>query len=129
MADLSVFLAPLQNLLGTFQKERHYRSDKKDAALLAIQKALIETKKYAEGSSGRKVVNREKEYELSQLWAEAAVKARHASQDLADRLNDKSLYWSDRFEWSREEILAKRIDFEAIERTIRELLMSSLTTA
>lgn len=27
MADLSMLLAPLQILLGTFQKERHYLSD------------------------------------------------------------------------------------------------------
>ena len=42
-----------------------------------------------------------------------------------DRLNDKSLYWSDKFQWSGEEILAKRIDFESIEKTIRELLKDS----
>lgn len=125
MADLLLLLAPLLNLLGIFQKERHYQSDKTDAALLAIQKALIETKKYAEVSSDRKVSNREKEYELSQLWAEASVKARHASEDLANRLNDKSLLWSATFEWSREEILAKRIDFDSIEGTIRELLSHS----
>ena len=48
-----------------------------------------------------------KEYELSQLWADAAIKARHASKDLAVRLNDKSAYWSEKLKWSREEVLAR----------------------
>lgn len=41
----SVFLAPLQGLLTTFQTERHYKNAKIDEALLAIKKALLESKK------------------------------------------------------------------------------------
>lgn len=43
--SLSVLFGPLQNLLGTFQSERHYADDKRDAALLSINKALIETRR------------------------------------------------------------------------------------
>lgn len=38
--SLSVLFGPLQNLLGTFQSERHYKDDKRDVALMAINKAL-----------------------------------------------------------------------------------------
>ncbi|WP_369160805.1 hypothetical protein [Candidatus Thiodiazotropha sp. LNASS1] len=119
----SVFLAPLQGLLSTFQSERHYKDNKKDEALHAIHAALLETKKYIELSDG--VEDREKEYQLAQLWAEASVKSRYASEELMMRLQDKSKYWSDTIEWSRDEILAKKIDFESIENQINELLGNS----
>ena len=119
MADFSVLLAPLQGLLTYFQEDHRVREEKKDAALLAIKTALIESRKYVELSGG---CDREKEYDLAQLWADAAVKARHASQDLAERLNDKSAYWSGNLEWSREEVLARRIDFASVEAAVNELL-------
>jgi len=119
----SVFLGPLQGLLSTFQSERHYKDDKKDEALNAIHKALLETKKYIELSNG--VEDREKEYKLAQLWADASVKSRHANQELMERLRDKSKYWADTIEWSREEVLEKKIDFESIEKQINELLNGS----
>ena len=116
----SVFLAPLQGILTTFQNERQYQCDKTDEALLAIKKALLESKKHIELYGDKK--DREKEYKLAQLWSDASVKARHASEDLANQLNDKSKYWSDSIEWSREEILDKKIDFPSIEKQIDELL-------
>lgn len=59
---------------------------------------------------------------MAQLWSDASVKARHASEELAIQLEDKSKYWSDNIEWSREEILGKKIDFPSIEKQIDELL-------
>ena len=115
-------LNPLQGLLTYFQKDRHVRDDKKDAALLAMKKALIESRKYVEFSEGKNCFDREKEYELAQLWADAAVKVRYASEDLAMRLNDKSAFWSDQFKWSRKEILERRIDFDSVEASINDLL-------
>ncbi len=117
-ADASLFLGPLETLLKYLQMDRHHRSEAKDAALLAINEALVATKKYIELTSE----NREEEYRLASLWGAAAVKARHASTELAVRLQDKSLYWSDRFKWSRNEVVKRRIDFDALERDFRELL-------
>lgn len=117
---VSVFFEPLTELLNVFQSERHHKDGKKDEALQAIYSALIETKKYVELSSG--VENREKEYELAQLWAKASIKARYASEELAGRLGDKSKLWSDSVKWSREEILSKEIDFQSIENTLTSLL-------
>lgn len=119
----SLFLTPLQGLLNTFQTERHYQDRKKDEALRAIQEALLETKKYIELSAGNE--NREREFDLAKLWADAAVKARHASEELAIRLNDKSKYWSQDFCWSEEEVLDKGIDFPTIEKQLDELLKDS----
>ena len=121
----SVFLAPLQGLLDTLQRERHHKSDKVDKALHSLHKALIETKRYIEESNGEKCYNRETEYKLSQLWADASVEARHASNDLVQQLHDKSLYWSDKIEWKRSEILEKKIDLESIETQIKSLLLNS----
>ena len=126
MTDLaSVFLAPLQGLLSTFQSERHYQDDKKDEALLAIQSALVKTKQYTENADFEKCFDRNKEFEIAELWANASVKARHASSELASRLNDKSKYWQSKIEWSREEVLGKQIDFESLEKTVTEMLTSS----
>jgi len=126
MSDVaSVLLSPLLSLLGTFQKERHYKDEKKDSALLAISNALTETKKYIEFNNGEKCADREQEYKLSQLWADAAVKSRYAAGDLAQRLQDKSLYWADNFEWSRDEVLERKIDLESVEKQVQELLKQS----
>lgn len=120
--DGSVLLGPLQELLSWFQKERHVKDEKKDVALHAINKAIIATKKYMEQSSGNKCFDRGEEFILSELWADAATKSRHASVDLAVRLNDKSAYWSDKLTWSREEVLVKRIDLESIHNEVSNLL-------
>lgn len=120
--SLSVLFRPLQNLLATFQSERHYSDAKRDEALLSINKALIETKRYIETSEGKNHFDCSKEYELAQLWAEAATKSRHASRELAERLQNKSLYWSEEFKWSRQEVLNKQIDIESIQEQVVNLL-------
>ena len=118
----SVLLSPLQGLLTTFQSERHHKEKQQDEALIAIQKALIATRQYIELSDGVKCADREKEYEISQLWAEASVKSRHASEDLAMRLNDKSLYWSDNIEWSSQEVMDKGITLEEMQLQVESML-------
>lgn len=120
--SLSVLFGPLQALLGKFQSERHYTDEKRDSALLAINKALIETKRYIEESDTTHALDRNQEYALAQLWAEAATKARYASTELAERLQNKSLYWSEDFKWSREEVLSKRIDIDSIHDEVLNLL-------
>ncbi len=120
--SLSVLFGPLQALLAKFQSERHYTDDKRDAALLAINKALIETKRYIETSEDAHRFDRDQEYAIAQLWAEAATKARYASAELATRLQNKSLYWSEELKWSREEVLSKQIDIDSIQDEVLSLL-------
>ena len=62
---LSVLFGPLQDLLNTFQSERRYADDKREAALFSINKALIETKHYIETTGGANSSERAKEYELA----------------------------------------------------------------
>jgi hypothetical protein len=119
---VSILFTPLQKLLDVFQSERHYKDAKKDAALIAINKALLETKRYLEESQGEGSFDRAQEYKLARLWADAATKARYASGDLAHRLNAKSLYWSEEFKWSSAEVLERRIDLESIQDQVTELL-------
>lgn len=118
-------ISPLQKLLDTFQRERHYKDQKKDEALLAIQHALIETRRYIEESGGVKCEDREREYELSQLWAQASVKARHASSALAVRLNDKSMYWADELQWSQADVEKRGIELAEIQKQISVLLQDA----
>lgn len=120
--ETSILLTSLQNLLTFFQKERHYKDDKKDAALEAINTALISTRQYIEESQGQKCHDRLREFEISRLWADAAVKSRHANEELAIRLNDKSAYWSDKLEWSEEERNIRKIDLISIQDEVKALL-------
>lgn len=120
--EASVLLGPLQSLLGWFQKNKQHQDAQKDVALEAINKALIASMKYSEEQSEPQTPNRDREFELAELWANAATKVRHASIELAERLQDKSVYWSRQIKWSREEILLKRIDFAAVQHEISLLL-------
>lgn len=92
--EASALLGPLQNLLAWFQKNRLHKDAQKDAALEAINKALIASMKYSEVQIESRAADRDREFELAELWANAATKVRHASIELAERLQDKSVYWS-----------------------------------
>ena len=120
--EATVFLGPLQNLLGWFQKNRMHKDEQKDAALEAINRALFASMKYVEEQQRSNLPNREREFELAELWANAAARVSHASSELSVRLQDKSVYWTKPIKWSRDEVLEKRIDFEAIQREIRQLI-------
>lgn len=120
--EATVLLGPLQNLLGWFQKNRMHKDEEKDAALEAINKALFASMKYVEEQQRSNHPIRDREFELAELWANAAAKARHASSELSVRLQDKSVYWTNPIRWSREEVLEKRIDFLTIQHEIRQLI-------
>ncbi len=121
-AEATALLGPLQNLLGWFQKNRMHKDAQKDAALQAINKALFASMKYVEDQKSSENPDRAREFELAELWANAATNVRHASGELAMRLQDKSIFWSKDIKWSREEVLLKRIDFEAVQHEIKQLL-------
>lgn len=120
--EATILLGPLQNLLSWFQKNRQHQDAQKDAALEAINKALFASMRYVEEQRESDASDRDREFELAELWANAAAKVRHASEDLAMRLQDKSVYWSTQIKWSRQEVLLKRIDFEAVQHEIKLLL-------
>ena len=121
-AELTVFLGPLQSLLAWLQKNRGVKDEQRTIALHAMNKALTATKKYIEFMGVNGPADREREFELAELWAAAATNARHASGALAERLNDKSLYWAEPLKWSKEEVLLKKIDIESVQAEVKRLL-------
>jgi hypothetical protein len=120
--DASVLLGPLKSLLDWAQKNRMHKDQQTDAALMAINRALHASMRYVETQRGSDTPDRDRELELAEMWSEAAAKARYASEDLMNRLQDKSVYWRKELKWSREEVVAKKIDFDSVERSFNELL-------
>jgi hypothetical protein len=118
-----IFLSPLQGFLSTLQNERHYKDKNIDDALIAIQRALIETQRHVELSGPER--DRDKEYDLALLWREASIKARRAKIPFAKALSDKSDYWQDQEIWKEDQIVAKGIKFDQINAQINELLSRS----
>ena len=115
-----VFLSPLQGFLNTLQNERHYKNRNFDDALIAIQKALLETQRHVELSGPER--DRDKEYDLALLWREASIKARRAEIPFSNVLSDKADYWQDQNIWKEDQVVAKRIKFDEINTQIDKLL-------
>lgn len=120
--DLEILLSPLQSILDTFQSKKHYQNKNVDSTLLSIKKALLETKKYIETSNETR--DRNKEYELSELWVEASIKAKRAKMDWII-LDKKSKYWEDSNIWSKKRVLDNGIDIPSMEKQIDILLKNS----
>ena len=66
--------------------------------------------------------DREEEVRIGGLWQKAAMKTADVSPDFSHVLYDKALYWFREFEWTADEVLARKIDWDSIENEIRELL-------
>lgn len=125
VVEASTFIGPLKALLSMFQKERHYNDakyiaaeEKRKIALQSMYAAYIETKKYIESGSS----DRNKELDLSQLWAEAAIKSRGYTDVMVSANSTKAKYYANQFKWSKEEIREKGIDLETIEKRLLELV-------
>ncbi len=108
----------LSTVLSYLQNERQYKSQKYDEALHALHKAVHETNKYINGTKH----NVEQELELSNLWGQAAIKARNLSKDLAKRCYIKSEYWQDPDSWSFSKIKSDGICLTRIENELRDLI-------
>lgn len=116
-------LKGLTELLKYFRDERHYRSEKRTEALLAISRALQRTKEYI---SLRDNQNTPRditvEHELSTLWSEAAVYAREFSPEFAKRLQIKGNFWLNPDEWEFDHIYDAGIQIDRIDMEVNDLL-------
>lgn len=119
----------LLQLIDMFRGERRYNKQLRDAALEAIDEAVIATRTYEArvrekeaGILNQENRDREEEVRIGGLWQRAAMKTADASSDFADVLYDKALYWFREFEWTAGEVLERGIDWDSIEERIRELL-------
>lgn len=116
-------IAGLAELLKYFRDERHYKSDKRTAALLAIQKALQKTKEYITLRDHQNIPrNIAIEHELSELWSIASVHARAFSPEFAKRLHLKGNFWLNPDEWEFDEIYDAGIRIERIDMEVKDLL-------
>jgi hypothetical protein len=105
-----VLLGPLNGLLDYFQKNRQNSSDEARHAeaqrvegLQAMFAALIAAKKYQESNQ----IDRAKEFELSELWATAAIKSRKYLQEASAMNYEKARYWLDKLKWPEERFAKK----------------------
>jgi hypothetical protein len=132
MGFSSIALPALGNLLGFFQKDQQHSDDrnfkleeKRQDALQAMYAALVTTRRYQGGQPNG--VDREKQLELSQLWATAAIKSRAYLQENEGQFQepwmmDKAQYWLDQIKWSDEKVKSRGIDLNTVEMRIRTLI-------
>lgn len=132
MPDLSALLGPLQGLLGFFQNERHYKEEKetkneakRQEALQAMYLALTTTHRYLEAQPMG--VDRDRQLELSNLWATAAIKSRVYLSNAKHRMPEpwmleKAQYWLDKIKWPEQKVRDIGIDLATVEQRIRELI-------
>lgn len=121
------FLAPLEHLLGFCQRERHHKEDmavkaeeKRQDALQAMHLALTTTRKYQDAQPNG--VDRDKQIELSDLWATAAIKSRTYIGDATPWNMDKAKYWLEQFKRSDKELQEEGLDLASVETRINELI-------
>ena len=138
MEPLSILASSLQQLLGYFQRERHYSENfrrlvekDREEALLATHKALVETRKYLEPLYGKEGADlhaardRDTEYRLSELWAISAIRSTKFMDTSPD--SDKASGWLHGLRWETWEMREQRnralgIDLETIERRLAAMI-------
>jgi hypothetical protein len=132
MGFSSIALPALGNLLNFFQKDQQHAEDrnlhledKRQDALKAMYTALITTHRYQDAQPNG--VNRDKQLELSDLWATAAIKSRVYLQEKGSQFQepwmmDKAQYWLDQIKWSDEKVTERGIDLETVGERIRTLI-------
>lgn len=125
--DLSDFVNPLKALLSAFQMERHFKvklkqeeETKRKEALEAILEALTATRVYVE-SHGEKY-DREREYELSELWAIAAIRCRRTLESMQSPSFTKAEYWLHGIKYPDYIVKEMGIDLETMEAQFRDLV-------
>lgn len=77
MAEMlaSLLVAPLQKFLDWLQRERHHHDAQIQAAICAISEALSASRRYLEEFEGRRGGDRNREFEIANLWAVASARA------------------------------------------------------
>ena len=115
-------LQGLVEIIKLWCEEEYRKSEKEKEALEAIRNALQATKIYAAQIREGRLRDREREFELSDLWSKAAVRARHLSSDLSHRLGEKGDYWLEPESWTADAIFNTGISIEQIDAELSKLL-------
>ena len=108
--------------LGLLREGQKTRSAKTDAALAALYKALNQTKPYLELRASGGERNRQREFEIAQIWHDASIPLREIDPKLAERCFIKGGYWMEPETWDDITIKQKGIAFAQVFESTRELL-------
>ena len=108
--------------LGLLRQGQKERSAKTDAALAALYKALNKTKPYLELRANGGARDRDREFEIAEVWHEASIPLREIDKDLAKRCFIKGGYWLEPETWDDATIKRKGIAFSQVLSATEELL-------
>jgi hypothetical protein len=97
---LSIF-DKILSVLGLIRDGKKKRSDKIDAALLALYAALWETRGYLRDRQSGKQRNRDREYNIARLWQTASVPLRSIDKEFASRCLTKASFWMEPEIWDK----------------------------
>lgn len=111
--------------VGLWVAREERKEEHDDAALQSLLSALNTTKTYIARRERGEPIDRDKEEKLVDLWTAAAVQIHRSDPDLATRLQDKALYWTNPDHWSPEEVHANRIQIDSISKEANRLLRSA----
>ena len=108
--------------LGLLREGQKARSTKTDAALAALYKALNKTKPYLELREQGGARDREREFEIAEVWHDASIPLREIDPALAERCFLKGGYWLEPDAWDDATIKQKGIAFSQVLSSTKELL-------
>lgn len=108
----SAFSLVLQ-VVSMFPRDKRDRTRDQEEALLALSKAYHATEAYYAflGSHPR---DREREWEVADLWCGVSVRLRKYDNQIAQRLDLKSRYWREGATWSADAIKTANIGLARI---------------
>lgn len=113
-------LIGLLDPIATFSKEKR---ELKDSALRGISIALNETKLYYRDRGRGKKRDMDKEAQLANYWAAAAIPLRHIDEELAMICQYKAEFWTDPDHWSSDEVERIGIKLGDVSAAYRKLAM------
>lgn len=125
---LEYVIDKLIGLLGPIATLSKEKRELKDSALRGISIALNETKLYYRDRGRGKERDMDKEAQLANYWAAAAIPLRHIDEELAMTCQYKADFWTDPDHWSNDEIERIGIKLNDVSDAYRKLAMPKAST-
>jgi hypothetical protein len=120
---LEYIIDKLIGLLGPIANLSKEKRELKDSALRGISIALHETKLYYRDRGQGRERNMDKEAQLANYWAAAAIPLRHIDEELAITCQYKAEFWTDPDHWSIDEVERVGIKLDDVSDAYRKLAM------
>lgn len=116
------FFDRLLALVGVIRQSRKDGETRLDAALTALNAALLPTKAYLVDLRRGGKRDTDKEFQIAKHWSAAAVALRPIDADLAQRCSLKGGYWLEPETWTDERVQASGIAIDKIFEETRALI-------